>query len=358
MRTLINSAGRVHNISILGINLVRAGFLFLLVTSCTHEGDAPHPIVEFLFGFEEEGYVFYPVSHRDYFFAIVGLVFLLLIGLFWVLYLNTKTRSKLVLQKEALQLANQKVLSSLNYARRIQDSLLPTNETTRRFLKDFSVFYQPRDIVSGDFYWFAFTPTGPLVIAMDCTGHGVPGSFLTLLTYQELRKIIYEREIVDPAEILFALHNEFNQILNKGNQSFSDGVEIGICRVRYDDSIMDFAGANLPLLFARNGKVERIKSSRLWIGSPLVPTNGNPFTSIQIEIQEGDFFFLASDGIQDQFGGDHNKKMLNQKLLAMLEKNLHLQLQAQMEAIRSSFFSWKGSNPQTDDVLILGFQVK
>lgn len=318
-----------------------------------------HPIHEFLFGFEEEGYVYYPVSHRNYFFVITGLVLLLLLVVAAMLVQNSRAAKVLEKKNKVITGFNQKITSSIQYAQKIQHSLLPSEQLVKSYFSDAFVLYQPRDIVSGDFFWVSEVGNLKLVAAIDCTGHGVPGAFLTIMANQALRKIVYERAITSPAEILFEMHKDILTAFNQNKASLGgDGMDIGICLIDYDDRVLHFAGANMPLLHTSGTGITRIKGDRLWVGSPLINAEGpNPFQQKVIPFYSTDSFYLFSDGYSDQFGGERDRKFLFSNLQKLLNEVSRLTMDEQKDKLEDALSRWKGTTAQTDDILGVGFKV-
>jgi serine phosphatase RsbU (regulator of sigma subunit) len=315
-----------------------------------------HPIYEFLFGFEEEGYVFYPISHRDYFFYIVGLTLILFLLLVFIFILNVKGRKRLSRQNKMLKEASAQIQASIHYASQIQQALLPDLKEAKSYFSSYGVFYKPRDVVSGDFYWFAKREDELFVVAMDCTGHGVPGAFLTLLVYQEIRKIIFEKKISSPSQILTELQTEFSAIIRREGDELSDGAEVGICRIDAQTKTLTFSGAKMDLMHLQNGKLHKWKGSKAWIGHGLNKRE-HIFDETSLVCAEKDKFFLFSDGFVDQFGGPKNRKFMASQLENMLVAHSDESPAAMVDLLQNAFLQWKGTQAQTDDVLILGFQL-
>jgi serine phosphatase RsbU (regulator of sigma subunit) len=338
------------------------GMLFPLALglfSCEEDPSNPHPLNEFLFGFEEEGYVFYPVSHRNTFFFILLICLFLLFLLVIVLRRISVARRKVFEKNQELRVASQKITSSIQYARRIQEALLPGNNALQCLFSEAFVVNFPRDIVSGDFYMLAQTGDRTLVLLMDCTGHGVPGAFLTLLAYQELRKLVYERGIASPSQILFELYKEFSQThrLQTGNET-GDGVDLGILCVDRSHGKVCYAGANMSLIRSRKEVFEVCKGNRVWIGSPHVSTEGpGPFQEWVWDLVPGDKYYMTTDGYADQFGGPKDKKFLFQNVLNLLKSIQNLPMKEQGKIIAEQHNFWKGNQSQTDDVLVLGLKL-
>jgi serine phosphatase RsbU (regulator of sigma subunit) len=338
---------------------VKLLFGALALYSCEQDPANPHPIHEFLFGFEEEGYVFYPISHRNTFFFILLTCLFLLLLLIFVLQRMVVARRKVFEKNQQLHIASQKITSSIQYARKIQEALLPGNGALQGHFKEAFVLNLPKDIVSGDFFMLVPSGNRTLVLLMDCTGHGVPGAFLTLLAYQELRKLVYERGLVSPAEILFELHKEFSNTHRlHTRENTADGVDVGIICIDHAQNRVRYSGANMTLIRSHNQILDVCKGNRVWIGSPLVPTNGpGPFQDWQWDLHPEDVYYMSTDGFADQFGGPNDKKFLFQNLVALLKEIQNQPLVEQGARIEQAHKNWKGTQAQTDDVLVLGFKL-
>ena len=249
--------------------------------------------------------------------------------------------------------------ASIQYAKRIQSGLLPSEELTESCLSESFVFYEPRDIVSGDLYWLAEIGNFKVVAAIDCTGHGVPGAFLTIMAHRGLNKIVLEKGILHPPDLLFELHKEiYSAFRQKGESDGNDGMEIGICLINSELNTLTFSSANLPLYHVAEGQMQKLKGNRLSVGSEGIDISGtNPFTYTQIEYLQTDIFYMFSDGFADQFGGPANKKFLSANLQKYLLEISPFPLAVQKEKLEKKLADWKGNQNQTDDILGIGFKI-
>lgn len=268
-------------------------------------------------------------------------------------------------QKEQLEHANIQVRDSIYYAERIQKSMLPDSSSIRRLLRDGMVIYKPKDIVSGDFYWFERVRKGRneyLVIACaDCTGHGVPGAIMSIMGSNQLTNIVYYQNNLDPQKILarldktikFELYREEIDVVKK------DGMEIGVCVMNLDTDTLEFSGMGLPLYFVREGKMKVYKGPRLMAGG----TDGDEkeveeqLNKDVIKLEKKDRIYMASDGYQDQFGGSEDKKFMGKNFRQLLLDTSNEKMSKQKEILEDTFMKWKKSYPQTDDIVILGFEI-
>jgi serine phosphatase RsbU (regulator of sigma subunit) len=265
-----------------------------------------------------------------------------------------------------LHLAHTKIKSSIQYAKRIQMALLPMQKMLSNNGLGFFVLYKPRDIVSGDFYWFAEVEEAgskKLVIAVaDCTGHGVPGAFMTIMGTNLLNQIVKEKGIIAPAEILLALDNGVMSALgvekNPGNgqrkQQIQDGMDMSICVLDFDAQKLIYAGAKRPLYYFCQHQMQVIKGSKYPIGSTQYAQKS--FEEHEIDCIKGDALYMFSDGYVDQFGGEKNTKFMVKKFKNLLKEIEHLPMPNQKEFLERGFEDWKGFGRQTDDVLVLGLR--
>lgn len=279
--------------------------------------------------------------------------------------------------------ANTKTMQSIRYAQRIQEGLLPRPKILTENFDDASVFYRPRDIVSGDFYWFETLlkedfddelhqnmPNKLKMIALgDCTGHGVPGALMTIMGINLLNQIIAEGGIWQPDEILTKLdervrHTFHLEELHTPKSRRNDGMDIGICAIDEEEQVIYYAGAKMPLYIVRNGKIETIKGSPFAIGGSFVSKKKEKEYTINIlKYEKGDNIFLASDGFQDQFGADETmdihteRKYYTRFFREFLEKISILSTVEQYSSFSKELIRWKKTRKQTDDILIMSVKL-
>ncbi|TAE74953.1 MAG: response regulator [Bacteroidetes bacterium] len=260
-------------------------------------------------------------------------------------------------QKLILERKNNDIMSSINYAFRIQDAMLSDFDKIQKHLPEFFIFFQPKDIVSGDFYWFGEKDGKVIISAIDCTGHGVPGAFMSMVGDAYLNQIILIDDISSTDVIAKKLHQKVRQSLKQDESQNRDGMELGICIIDKEKKGVEFTGAGRPLLYVQNGELHEIKADRQSIGGRQDETDKN-FTSHFIAVNDiPTTFYMFSDGLPDQFGGKNSRKMMikhvRETLLAICDKPL----EEQGKIINKVFNDWKGSLRQTDDVLVIGFKV-
>ncbi len=283
--------------------------------------------------------------------------------------------SKLEASHKQLGSYHHKILNSINYAQRIQSAMLPEEVHFQHMIKDSFILFQPRDIVSGDFYWFtethrrttgnqlAFKSTLPesdtspkiLIAAMDCTGHGVPGAFMSMIGFNFLNEIEH-KGIVQPNEILNTLHLSVRRFLKQDETANKDGMDAAICLVDPIAQTLEFAGANNPMVYIQHGEMHIVKGDRSAVGGASTDRN-HRFAKHSLCIKEETWVYLFSDGYQDQFGGVEGRKFLSKNLRNLL-LDIHTQpFEQQKQHLSETLDQWKGDTAQIDDVLVIGFKV-
>jgi serine phosphatase RsbU (regulator of sigma subunit) len=293
----------------------------------------------------------------------LGLGVLLIVGFAYNLYKSNKNKqlANQLLSKQNKIIADKKqeIDQSIHYAKGIQTAILPSVDELKRALPDSFVIYLPKDVVSGDFYWFHPLPQEGqlLVAAADCTGHGVPGSLMSIVSIDKLNHAIFEKRLTRPGEILTSINNEIKNALkqNAGAYQQKDGLDIALLRVDLVTSTLTYAGANRPLWIIRDGEVIEYKATKTSIAGH---TGLNQeFTEHIVPVHKHDLVLIFSDGYADQFGGVEGKKMMtrNFKLnLAGLSKKPVKDIET---TLVKGFHDWKGNHEQVDDVLVIGFKI-
>jgi len=296
-----------------------------------------------------------------------------------VLEEKVKERTAEVVQKsEEIELKNKDIIDSINYAKRIQDAVLPSEGEFTKALKNTFVLFNPKDIVSGDFYWMQILPNpsegGAVVFfaAADCTGHGVPGAFMSIIGHNLLDKIVGEYHVTSPAEILNHLNKGVSETLRQSAEqtNIKDGMDISLCVFNTQTSVLEYAGAYNPLYIvsqhqlegvevnmeSENGlKLYEIKADRFPIGSYMDEVK--KFQLHTFKLQKGDTVYLFSDGYADQFGGPQGKKFRYKQFKELLLSINAQPMENQKEALQQAFIEWKGNMEQIDDVIVIGSRV-
>jgi two-component system, sensor histidine kinase LadS len=261
-------------------------------------------------------------------------------------------------QKVLIEEKNKDITDSIIYARRIQQAILPDDTYLADVLKEHFVLYKPKDIVSGDFYWTEHTDGKALFAAVDCTGHGVPGAFVSLLGYNGLNQAVNEKRLSDPGEILNELNGYMQQALKHSmhQTTIKDGMDIALCSLDRQKQVLHFSGAVNPAYIVRNGEIIILKGDRFPIGGEQIAGN-KKFSTQEFPLEKGDTVYIFSDGYADQFGGEKGKKFMSKQfkeLLAMMTKE---PLQKQKQILESRLNEWRGPLEQVDDVLVIGVRI-
>ncbi len=257
-------------------------------------------------------------------------------------------------QSEKLEELYTDITASIRYAKRLQDSILPQHRYIKSLLPESFVLFKPKDIVSGDFYWVQESGSKVLFSALDCTGHGVPGAFMSLIGANALSTIVVENGINKPSIILDELNRLSNEALNKSTEGneVRDGMDAALCSFDRTTNKLEYSGANNPLYLIRNNEVIQIKADKFAIAS--FEPNSYNYTNHEIDIQKGDVVYLFSDGYPDQFGGERGKKFLYKKFRELLIEIKEKPMVEQKSILNTRFENWRGIHEQVDDVLVLG----
>ena len=260
-------------------------------------------------------------------------------------------------QKEIIEQKNQSITDSIQYASRIQAAVLPPVDFLNEWGIDNFILYKPKAIVSGDFYWGVKKQDKVIVAAGDCTGHGVPGAFMSMLGHAFLEEIVNTREIENAAMILNLLRDEIiNTLRQKGlTGEARDGMDISLCILDRKAGKLDYAGANNPLYLIRDSQMMKYQADRMPIGIHFI--SFTPFTNRTIDINKGDYLYLFSDGYADQFGGPRGKKFMYKPFQDLLLKNHSKPMELQKEILDNTFEKWKGDRDQVDDVIVIGMKI-
>lgn len=295
--------------------------------------------------------------------VIIAICILIVIAMM-VISLRRKKKTNRVLNTQNIEINSQrqKILSSINYAKKIQNSILTPEQDIRRSLPESFVYFKPKDIVSGDFYWFADKGDKIIISTIDCTGHGVPGAFMSLIANSKLNKVVNELRIEEPSEILGAVHKEIVDSLNQASniESAQDGMDMSLCVIDKTRGVLKFAGAQNSIYIVDQGKVKEIKADSLSIGGTILSNKLNgafQFNTKEVPFKEGNQLFMFTDGYMDQFGGDSNKKLNKSKFKQLIHSLSQDSLTEAKTKFEDYLKSWMGPNPQVDDILIIGAQL-
>jgi len=279
---------------------------------------------------------------------------LLVVGL---LSWNFKFKKEVVRRKEAEDKIHEQfteIQDSINYAKRIQKAILPSEKMFSDAFKNFFIYYSPKDIVAGDFYWMVKTSDATIFAVADCTGHGVPGALVSVVCNNSLNRSIREYGCVDPGKILDKTREIVIEEFEKSGEDVKDGMDISLCSLSAD--MFKWSGANNPLWIIRKDshQLEEIKADKQPIGKY---ASAKPFTTHQIELKVGDTIYIFTDGFQDQFGGLKQKKFKALQLKELLLANQKLTMNEQKKLLIKTFENWRGPLEQIDDVCVIGIRM-
>lgn len=263
--------------------------------------------------------------------------------------------AEITAQKEIIEEKNKDITDSINYAKRIQDATLVSKEVKYKLFPNAFVLFKPKDIVSGDFYWFAGKDGRRLISVCDCTGHGVPGALMSMIGNNLLNKVVNEKAITSPDKILIELDKELRLTLKKDeNPGAKDGMDVALLSFKNENE-MEYAGANRPLWIVRNGQLEEIKATKISIGGDRYGADIQ-FQNHDVPLQKGDTVYISSDGFADQFN-NADKKLMTRRFKEILLSIQHLSMADQEKYLDEFIENWKGGLEQTDDILVIGIRV-
>jgi len=256
--------------------------------------------------------------------------------------------------KDKIEKAHKHITDNINYARGIQQALLPSSDMINSYFKDYFVFFKSKEQVSGDFYYFNQIGKEIIFTAADCTGHGVSGGFLTMLGITHLNEIVSKNEIDRPEEILNSLREKIKNTYKLFGTETQDGLDIALCTLNTETNILRYSGAYNPLWIIRNNELVEYKATRNPIGFYINEVN---FKGYEIQLQKNDMIYVFSDGFVDQFGGGIDKKYTVKRFKKFLLSINHLSIKNQKSIMSNEFNDWKGDEEQTDDVLVMGIRI-
>ena len=313
--------------------------------------------------------------------VIVALVLILLlaIGLILLYYYSLKRSQRLIAalderrillekqsqelkeQREELMLQKEEIISSINYAKRIQSAILPPEVYINELLNENFILYLPKDIISGDFYWIKQVKNYIILTSADCTGHGVPAAFMSMLGISCLNEIVQSREFTHANQILNELRKEIKHSLRQTGkkEEMRDGMDIALCVIDSKNNIMQYSGAHNPLYIISNNngnsEIKEIKADPMPVGIHFL--GDKSFTNHEVQLEIGDTFYIFSDGFIDQIGGENNHRFTSERFKKLLVTIYDQPLYEQKEILEKTLKDWMGEHPQTDDILVIGARV-
>ncbi|MBB4286135.1 SpoIIE family protein phosphatase [Roseospira goensis] len=256
-----------------------------------------------------------------------------------------------------LERANRLVLESIQYARRIQTSLLPDKRALDGRVRDLHVCWEPLDVVGGDYFWLERCADGSaLLVVVDCTGHGVPGAFMTLVVASELDRILHDQGLRRPSDILRALDRQVRARLrqDRPDSDSDDGLEAAVCLWEPGPATLTFSGAGLPLLYVEDGALHEVRGDRAWLGYRTLPA-AESFTDHVVTVRPGMAFYMITDGVPDHMGGEPRRLLGRRRLGRIMLGNQGRPMAEQLAALRRDLESWRGAEPRRDDMTMIGF---
>ncbi|MFL5762860.1 MAG: tetratricopeptide repeat protein [Bacteroidia bacterium] len=291
---------------------------------------------------------------------IVAVSVFALILLVFALYILRSYREKqkanieITRQKVIIEEKNREVHDSITYAQRIQNAILPPDKFVRRLLPESFVLFKPKDIVSGDFYWFEEAAGKILFAAVDCTGHGVPGAMVSVVGHNALNRAVREFKLTEPAKVLDKLTELVEETFAKSENELKDGMDISLCCFDPETNELKWAGANNPLWIVRKGVLRSISPDKQPVGAF---DNRKPFTTHAVKLEKDDCLYIFTDGYADQFGGEKGKKFKYKQLQELLVIIGDKSMQEQRILLDKAITSWMGSLEQIDDICIIGVRI-
>ena len=269
---------------------------------------------------------------------------------------DRKKAEQLLLEKhKELEQHNKDMVDSIQYASRIQEAILPDVQKIKNAFADAFVLYQPKDVVSGDYYFFYQRNNKIFVAAVDCTGHGVPGALMSIIANGILKEVIVKKGIEDPSEILYALDEELFLALNKNGETTNDGMDVALGVFDLDKNTIAYSGAFRPMLLVRDNRFIEFEGNLYPIG--FYGDVEKVFVSKEIELKKDDTFYFFTDGYCDQFGGEQKKKFNRNRFKELLLAAQSMEMEEQQSFLQYALLNWRQEEPQVDDVCIIGVRI-
>jgi phosphoserine phosphatase RsbU/P len=270
---------------------------------------------------------------------------------------NQTLEQKVIDRTRKIEAQNKEITCSLQYASRIQHALLPPNEELKKLLSSYFVLSKPRDIVSGDYYWLASKNDKVIIAVADCTGHGVPGAFMSILGVSFLNEIVNKAVTIRANEILNQLCGQVIKSLHQTGKDDEarDGMEMALCAIDFSKNKLQYSGAFRPLYLIRDGELKEFKGDTMPIG--IYEEEDQSFTNTEMMFKKDDIIYLFTDGYVDQFGGPERKKFMSENFKKLLNDIHNKPMPEQKKALEKKFEEWRGEVDQVDDILIVGIKM-
>ena len=293
-------------------------------------------------------------ANNRYLWIGLGGAAVILVLIIFILTRVRQAKKEIEHQKHIVEEKNREITDSISYAKRLQEAILPTEQTINANFKENFVLYMPKDIVAGDFYWMEKKGDTVLFAVADCTGHGVPGAMVSVVCHNALNRAVREFELTNPGQVLDKVTDLVIETFEKSAEEVKDGMDICLCAFDFSKNTVQYSGANNSLYHMRNGEFTEIKATKQPVGKY---ANRLPFETHVIPFSKGDVFYLFTDGFADQFGGEKGKKMKYKPFKRLLINNYKHGMRAQHSMLQGNFDKWKGEFEQVDDVCIAGIRV-
>jgi len=289
-------------------------------------------------------------------FVTFAFVFLALSAGFLMYNFRKSDEAKILItqQKEIIEEKQREILESIEYALRIQTAILPPEKIVKQYLENSFILYKPKDIVAGDFYWMESIGDLVLFAACDCTGHGVPGAMVSVVCHNALNRAVREFGLTQPSTILDKTSEIVKENFSKSEEDIKDGMDISLCAFNIKTNKLEWAGANNPLWLISNQELIETKADKQSIGNS---EDSKPFTNHTFTLKAGENIYIFSDGFQDQFGGEGEKKFTKKRFKELLLSLQSLTIQAQGIAIDKFIVDYRKETEQTDDILVMGVKI-
>ncbi len=291
----------------------------------------------------------------------VGVILLVIVVITYLLYKRNKEKNSAnLLLKEQNAIISQKkheIESSIHYAKGIQTSFFPDVNELKSTFSDSFIFYRPKDVVSGDFYWFHKIENYFYCVAADCTGHGVPGALMSIVSVDKITQALFEKKLREPSQILSHINIEIKKALKQHDDQAKqkDGLDIALLRFDLNNGTVVFAGANRPMFIISNSQINEYKADKVAIAG-FTPDHYE-FNQTSVQLNKGDAVYVFSDGYADQFGGKEGKKFMTKNFKSLLLNVAGKPMAEQEKAVLSAHYDWKGSYEQVDDILVIGIKI-
>lgn len=313
-------------------------------------------------GLDPDKVVCFRESHRNfYIFTLILMTTIIGLVAYGFVVKNSLSQSlkkknrEIDAQRKQIEHSNQNLVSSINYARRVQNAFMPTDETLSQIFKSHFVVNQPRDIVSGDFFWVGEFNQSILLCVGDCTGHGVPAALLTMNAFNLLNSLSTEF-FHEPGVLLAELHKSLIANLDKAGEEVTDGMDMALLLLNRDSNVMKFVSAHQSIFVLDGSHLTELKGERRGLG-PAYKSVNSDFLVQEFNLKPGSWIYGFSDGLTDQFGGPQDKKFSKRRLQDLLLASVSKQASDQEKAINNAIQEWKGNRPQTDDIILIGVQI-